>query len=94
MKPLTEARDIMLRYTIRRRQYVSSDAPIERIASAVHRSEIPLIVSRRPGRPPKVDPARVTALRALGKTTRQIMAATALSRATIYRALGRQRFNG
>jgi DNA invertase Pin-like site-specific DNA recombinase len=37
----------------------------------------------------KVDPERVKALREKGKTTRQIMAATHLSRATVYRALDR-----
>jgi DNA invertase Pin-like site-specific DNA recombinase len=44
---------------------------------------------RKPGRPLKVDPERVKALREKGKTTRQIMAATHLSRATVYRALDR-----
>ena len=42
---------------------------------------------RKPGRPSKVDPARVKAFKAKGKTTRQIMAATHLSRASVYRAL-------
>jgi len=37
----------------------------------------------------KVDPERVKTLREKGKTTRQIMAATDLSRASVYRALGR-----
>jgi hypothetical protein len=36
MKPLAEANGITLRYAFRRRQYVNSDAPIERIASAVN----------------------------------------------------------
>ncbi len=44
---------------------------------------------RKPGRPLKVDPERVKALREKGKTMRQIMAATNLSRASVYRALDR-----
>jgi DNA invertase Pin-like site-specific DNA recombinase len=42
---------------------------------------------RKPGRPLKVDPARVSALKEAGKTMRGIMAATHLSRASVFRAL-------
>ncbi len=42
---------------------------------------------RKPGRPLKVDPEWVKALREKGKTTRDIMAVTHLSRASVYRAL-------
>ncbi len=42
---------------------------------------------RKPGRIPKVDPARANALKEAGKTTRDIMAATHLSRASIFRPL-------
>jgi DNA invertase Pin-like site-specific DNA recombinase len=42
---------------------------------------------RKPGRIPKVDPARANALKEAGKTTRDIKAATHLSRASVFRAL-------
>jgi DNA invertase Pin-like site-specific DNA recombinase len=48
----------------------------------------------KPGRPLKVDPARVKALKAKGKTMRQIMAAADLSRASVYRAPATSRFYG
>jgi DNA invertase Pin-like site-specific DNA recombinase len=45
---------------------------------------------RKPGRPSKVDPARVKKfIKKAGKTMKEIMVATDLSRATVYRALGR-----
>jgi DNA invertase Pin-like site-specific DNA recombinase len=44
---------------------------------------------RKPGRPSKVDPARVKKLKKAGKTMKEIMAATDLSRAAVYLALDR-----
>jgi DNA invertase Pin-like site-specific DNA recombinase len=43
----------------------------------------------KPGRPLKVDPAQVKKLKKAGKTMKEIMAATDLSRASVYRALDR-----
>ncbi len=62
----------------------------ERQAEGIKRYQARLArEGRKPGPEPKADPKEVKAMRKSGKMIREIMAATGLSKASVYRALGR-----